>query len=76
MPTATDRLRSLVAALGLSGRRFAQTVLAGRDEATLRSWMKGPIPDRVADWLAAADVRVVTRGAKRSLRITIPLPPE
>jgi len=49
--TDADRLRQVIAATGLSDRRFAVRVLL-RDERTVRRWLAGDdIPAVVADEL-------------------------
>lgn len=51
------RLLALIAASGLSRRGFAERVL-GRDERTLRHWIKGtsPIPPAATRWIDSADI--------------------
>lgn len=73
MSDSRERLAALVAASGLSGRRFAQTVLAGRDERSLRRWIaEGEIPDRVTDWLDNLDwVRVNSSGSVVTIRVRV-----
>jgi hypothetical protein len=56
-------LAALIAASGLSAAAFARLVL-GRDERTVRRWLRGEIevPDSAARWLARATV-TATAGA-------------
>lgn len=66
-------LRDQLAASGLSGRRFAQLVLAARDEGTVRHWLADPaaVPGRVRAWLAAVTITPDGAGG-----VTIHVPPE
>ena len=56
-------LAALIAASGLSAAAFARLVL-GRDERTVRRWLRGDIevPDSAARWLGRASVSA-TAGA-------------
>jgi DNA-binding transcriptional regulator YiaG len=58
-----DRLSALVAASGLSIAAFARLVV-GRDERTVRRWLRGEIevPDSAARWLGRVTVSA-TAGA-------------
>lgn len=50
--TDAETLRAAIDASGLSARRFAFEVMAGRDERTIRRWLAGdPMPPRVREWL-------------------------
>ena len=50
--TDADLLRAAIEASGLSARRFAFEVMAGRDERTIRRWLTGEtMQPRVREWL-------------------------
>lgn len=52
--STTELIERCLAASGLSVRAFADRVLAGRDESTVRAWRNGgTMPDRVRTWLLA-----------------------
>lgn len=55
MPDPRDMLRAAIEASGLSARRFAREILAGRDERTVRRWLSGEVemPAPVAEWVAS-----------------------
>lgn len=61
--SSRDTLAALIAASGLSAAAFARLVL-GRDERTVRRWLRGDIevPDSAARWLGRASVSA-TAGA-------------
>lgn len=49
-------LERMIKASGLSARRFASEVLAGRDERTIRRWLAGEtMPPKVLEWLYSID---------------------
>lgn len=55
-PSDAEMLRALIDRVGLSARRFAREVLAGRDERTVRRWLAGDtMPDQVREWLQCLD---------------------
>lgn len=55
VPDPRDTLRAAIEASGLSARRFAREILAGRDERTVRRWLSGEVemPPGVAEWVAS-----------------------
>lgn len=63
MPRATEKLRALIDASGMSARRFAQDVLS-RDERTVRRWLSGEteIPESAASWLLRVESVRESRG--------------
>lgn len=51
-PSDAEMLREIIERSGLSSRRFAREVMAGRDERTVRRWLAGDtMPDQVREWL-------------------------
>lgn len=69
-------LEKLIEASGISARRFARLVLAGRNERTVRRWLEGGAPPEVDEWLREDVVRLERRGHMLHLQIFAPIDPK